>query len=227
MPFNTKTAGKRSSLNWFIVSCNNFIFHEFITHWCAKCFVKSERNKKLELRHVVSKTFLSCPFRSLRASRLSDMICLPSTNLSSTIFLQWKPPTKLSLCISHCDSSLPPADCYPRIINEIFIFFNLIVKWQIFCCSLCHFCHVLKNKQLNKLDFLLVIHKHNFFSSNISSSILPQNTIFFCLLSLPVGDFALIQNDDVELQIFFSFLFFDVTREKYLLYHSEWSLGIT
>lgn len=45
------------------------------------------------------------------------------------------------------------------------IFFNLIVKWQIFLLF-CHFCHVLKNKQLNKLDFLLVIQIYNFSSSS-------------------------------------------------------------
>lgn len=75
-----------------------------------------------------------------------------------------------------------------HIINEIFVFFNLIVKWQIFYCSLCHFCHVLKNKQLNKLDFLLVIHKYFPLYSNNSFSRLTSNTKYFYSSSFS-GDF--------------------------------------
>lgn len=109
--------------------------------------------------------------------------------------------------------------------NEVFIFFNLIVKWQIFLLFY-HFCHVLKNKQLNKLDFLSSSYKHiiflllfPFFETHASP---PMN--FFSSSSLLY--LKITTNDDVELQIFLSHSLANIiTRskaaEKYLFYHLD------
>lgn len=75
-----------------------------------------------------------------------------------------------------------------------------------------HFCHVLKNKQLNKLDFLLRhtnIKFFSFFPSLEELRVSPLRTVsekksenlFSCLFTIHL---KITTNDDVELQIFFS-----------------------